>query len=134
MLRARFAQQDLHAGMRSAELRQRSRQVVRADRRSGADADRAHGEAHHLGHRAPALFDGGQRRASAREESGPGGGQRCAARTAIEEPRAHLRFETLDRRGQRRLRDVRMPRGRGERAVLRDEREMAERLEHGAPS
>ena len=87
-------------------------------------------EAHHLGDRASPFFDRGERRACAREERRARGGERRAARPAIEEPRAELRLEALDRRRERRLRQVGMPRRRRERAVLRDEREVAKRLEH----
>ena len=53
---------------------------------------------------------------------------------AIEEARAHLRFEALDRRRQRGLGDVGMPSRGGERPVLRDQREVAERLQHRSSS
>src|SRR5205085_1780836 len=51
---------------------------------------------------------------------------------AHEELRPHLRFETLDGRGQRGLRDERMTRRGSESAMRRDQREMPKRLQHEA--
>jgi hypothetical protein len=125
-----LAEEDLYARMAGAESREGARQIVGAHRGSCTEPHRTDAEAHDLRDRATPFVDRCERRTRARQERLSRSRERSPGGPAIEQTRAHLALEPLDRRGQRRLGDVRVARRRREGAVLGNEREMPERLEH----
>ena len=117
----RFAQHQPHSRVLRAKPSEHRRQEVSTSRRTAPDPDLAGFEPDDFAHRALAVLDRrkcsagtGQERAALRRE-------RRAAGTAREKTRADLVLELGDRRGERRLGDVAVPRGRRERSVLCDE-------------
>jgi hypothetical protein len=130
LLAERLAEEEAHAGVFAAIGGEERRQEVRDRGGAGADADLAGAQAGDLGDGALALGDRGERSPSAGQEGGAGGGEGGAGAAAVEEAGPDLALEAMDRRGQRRLREVGPARGLGERAVLGDQHEVAELVEH----
>ena len=83
------------------------------------------------GHHLADLVGGLEQRARVPVQPAPGGGQRDAARRALEQARADLGLERREPLGQRRLRDVQPHRGAAERAEVGGDAERPQLVQVG---
>ena len=130
LARRRLAKAKPHAGVRRPERRERGRQEVRARCRAGAEPHFAGFEALDLGDGPHGITHGREDVQHARQKDAARGRQARPGAIAMKEPRAERFFEPLDRRRERGLREVGVPRGPRERPVFSDEGEVPKGIQH----